>query len=197
MEWVAYPFSRGSSGPRNQIWVSCIAARFFTSWASRDLQKPGFLRDKLDSMTENPGIGGHFIDLSDLRPHLILRPSMQYPTNSPSLCNVFEPIGSFFWNTFEPSLTAWYSLMFHVQPKCLLHETVHKRLQPCRSDVTFYCMITRPTFALVVTLPCKFSWQGCPKFFEDRNYSNCYYYYYYYFILGSTLHLRYKHMFFI
>ena len=30
-EWVAYPFSRGSSLPRNQTGVSCIAGRFFTS----------------------------------------------------------------------------------------------------------------------------------------------------------------------
>ena len=34
LEWVAYPFSRGSSWPRNQAGVSCIAGRFFTSWAT-------------------------------------------------------------------------------------------------------------------------------------------------------------------
>ena len=31
LEWVAYPFSRGSSQPRNQTWVSCIAGGFFTN----------------------------------------------------------------------------------------------------------------------------------------------------------------------
>ena len=31
LEWVAYPFSRGSSQPRNQIGVSCIAGGFLTS----------------------------------------------------------------------------------------------------------------------------------------------------------------------
>ena len=30
-EWVAFPFSRGSSQPRDQTQVSCIAGRFFTS----------------------------------------------------------------------------------------------------------------------------------------------------------------------
>ena len=30
LEWVAIPFSRGSSRPRDQTWVSCIAGRFFT-----------------------------------------------------------------------------------------------------------------------------------------------------------------------
>ena len=29
LEWVAIPFSRGSSPPRDQTWVSCIAGRFF------------------------------------------------------------------------------------------------------------------------------------------------------------------------
>ena len=32
LEWVAYPFSRGSSWPRNRTGVNCIAGRFFTSW---------------------------------------------------------------------------------------------------------------------------------------------------------------------
>ena len=32
--WVAYPFSRESSQPRNQTRVSCIAGGFFTNWAS-------------------------------------------------------------------------------------------------------------------------------------------------------------------
>ena len=35
LEWVAFPFSRGSSQPRNQTGVSCIAGRFFTVWATR------------------------------------------------------------------------------------------------------------------------------------------------------------------
>ena len=34
LEWVAYPFCRGSSQPRNITRVSCIAGRFFISWAS-------------------------------------------------------------------------------------------------------------------------------------------------------------------
>ena len=38
LDWVAYPFSRGSSWPRNWTRVSCIAGRFFTSWATREAQ---------------------------------------------------------------------------------------------------------------------------------------------------------------
>ena len=32
LEWVAYPFSRGSSGPGNQTSACCIAGGFFTNW---------------------------------------------------------------------------------------------------------------------------------------------------------------------
>ena len=36
LEWLACPFSRGSSQPRDRIQVSCIARGFFTSWATRE-----------------------------------------------------------------------------------------------------------------------------------------------------------------
>ena len=38
LEWVAFPFSMGSSQPRDQTQVSYIAGRFFTSWATRETQ---------------------------------------------------------------------------------------------------------------------------------------------------------------
>ena len=34
LEWVAMTFSRGSSRPRDQTWVSSIAGRFFTIWTT-------------------------------------------------------------------------------------------------------------------------------------------------------------------
>ena len=34
LEWVAIPLSRGSSQPRDQTLVSCIAGRLFTVWAT-------------------------------------------------------------------------------------------------------------------------------------------------------------------
>ena len=39
LEWVAFPFSRGYFRPREQTQVSCIAGRFFTSWATRESQE--------------------------------------------------------------------------------------------------------------------------------------------------------------
>ena len=38
LEWVAFPFSRGLSQPRDQTQVSCIAGRFFSIWASSEAQ---------------------------------------------------------------------------------------------------------------------------------------------------------------
>ena len=37
LEWVAIPFSRGSSWPRDRTWVSCTAGGFFTIWATREV----------------------------------------------------------------------------------------------------------------------------------------------------------------
>ena len=36
LEWVVISFSKGSSPPRDQIWVSWTTGRFFTHWAIRD-----------------------------------------------------------------------------------------------------------------------------------------------------------------
>ena len=36
LEWVAFPFSREFSQPRDQIQVSCIAGGFFTNCAMRE-----------------------------------------------------------------------------------------------------------------------------------------------------------------
>ena len=38
LEWVAIPFCRESSRPRDQTWVSQITGRFLTIWATRKAQ---------------------------------------------------------------------------------------------------------------------------------------------------------------
>ena len=39
LQWVVIPSFRGSSQPRYQTWVSCIAGRFFIIWDTREAQK--------------------------------------------------------------------------------------------------------------------------------------------------------------
>ena len=36
LEWVVIPFSTGSSQPRDQTWVSCIARGSFTIWSTKE-----------------------------------------------------------------------------------------------------------------------------------------------------------------
>ena len=38
LEWVAIPFSGGSSWPRDWTHVSCIASRLINIWATRETQ---------------------------------------------------------------------------------------------------------------------------------------------------------------
>ena len=39
LEWVAFPFSRVLSQPRDRTQVSHIAGGFFTNWATREAQE--------------------------------------------------------------------------------------------------------------------------------------------------------------
>ena len=55
LEWVAIPFSRGSSWPRDRTQVPCIASRFFTVWATRE-EAP--LNDKKRNINTRCGVIG-------------------------------------------------------------------------------------------------------------------------------------------
>ena len=46
LKWAAYPFSRGTSRPRNQTGVSCIAGGLFISWAAGKAQRKVSLTGK-------------------------------------------------------------------------------------------------------------------------------------------------------
>ena len=61
LEWVAFPFSSASSQPRDQTQVSCIAGRFFTSWATREAQEH-WSRSPISSRSSRPRnrTGGNF-----------------------------------------------------------------------------------------------------------------------------------------
>ena len=44
LEWIALPFSRGSSQPRDRTQVSHIAGRFFTNRATKEVLKDFILQ---------------------------------------------------------------------------------------------------------------------------------------------------------
>ena len=47
VDWLAIPFARGSSQPRDQTQVSRIAGRLFTSWAAREAHDDSNIFNKL------------------------------------------------------------------------------------------------------------------------------------------------------
>ena len=51
LEWVAFPFSRGSSQPRDWTQVFHNAGRFFTSWATRESE--GYKREEGEKPDQN------------------------------------------------------------------------------------------------------------------------------------------------
>ena len=53
LEWVAIPFSRGSSWLGDQTWVSCFAGWFFTIWATRKAFAYSGSTYKLESKAKN------------------------------------------------------------------------------------------------------------------------------------------------
>ena len=57
LDWLAYPFSRGSSWPRNWTRVFCIAGGFFTNWAIREAQDFGHLMQRTDSLEKTLILG--------------------------------------------------------------------------------------------------------------------------------------------
>ena len=56
LEWLAFPFSRASSQPRDQTQVSHIAGRCFTIWATREDLKN--LPSKAKDITDTGSILG-------------------------------------------------------------------------------------------------------------------------------------------
>ena len=61
LEWVAIPFSRWSSWPRDRTLVSCVTDRFFTTWATREapeFYKQDFFLRVLAGFSEICGVTG-------------------------------------------------------------------------------------------------------------------------------------------
>ena len=58
LKWVVFPFSRGSSQPRDQTQLSHIAGGFFTSWAIREAQLDMRVKNLLAGEEEAEVTGG-------------------------------------------------------------------------------------------------------------------------------------------
>ena len=56
LEWVAIPFSRGSSRPRGGTQVSSIVGRFFTVLATREAHRALYFYSNAADLTESTGL---------------------------------------------------------------------------------------------------------------------------------------------
>ena len=74
LEWVAYPFSRGTSRPRDQTRASCNAGGFFTSWATREALLPLLVSSYCPTQSRSPLLdlvplwGDQFLQSQNLLP---------------------------------------------------------------------------------------------------------------------------------
>ena len=77
LEWVAFPFSRGSSQPRDRTQVSHIAGGFFTIWATREAQEYAYPFSSESSQPTN-GTGSSALEADSLPTELSEKPICIY-----------------------------------------------------------------------------------------------------------------------
>ena len=97
LEWVPFLFSRGSSWPRDRNWVSCIAGRFFTIWATREVLNP-------------PGTVGNFGRLMDW----IMSWYFIFKINTAKETLMYRTV---FWTLWERERVGWFGRM---AMKCII-----------------------------------------------------------------------------
>ena len=149
LEWGAFPFSRGSSQPRDRTQVSCIAGGFFTSWATREAQEywSGWpIPSPADVL--NPGIelGSPVLQADSLPTELLGKPTYCFkcPLFSTSLpifviCSLFDNFHGlrgalsirleftdwvfnqmlFWWATMNINVSRWYRIIKSVCSRSL------------------------------------------------------------------------------
>ena len=146
MEWVAFPFSRGSSQPRDWTHVSHIAGRFFTSWATGEarsseaevdvfLELPCFLHDPMDVgslISGSSAFSKPSLYIWKFSVYILLKPTLKdFEHNLASMwneCNYMVD-WSFFgnaflwdWNENWPFLVLWPLLSFpNLLTCCMQH----------------------------------------------------------------------------
>ena len=113
--WVAIPFSRGSSQPRDRARVSCIAGRFFTVWVT----------GKSCHLTDSGKGHGREQPADHERSGTMV---LQGPRALPPVCQFTSPPTSFQdARTTSIATCAPVYLAPHILPRCKDHEHRHLR----------------------------------------------------------------------
>ena len=122
LEWVAIPFSRGSSWTRDRTQVSSIAGRFFTVWATREANKfaqvymlssvqfscsvVSYFCDPMNCSTPGFPVHHQLPELTQTHVHHIsdaIQPSYPLPSPSPPAFNLSQNQGLFQLSQFLTS----------------------------------------------------------------------------------------------
>ena len=123
LEWISIPFSRGSSWPRGQTKVSCIAGRFLTVWAMH-LSLPHRISYNLYFSTtelshqESPN---HEVLFQGIFYRLTL-PSLDIFTSYSGMCIIWSPFSKFEWLKLPA-----------VSKSCLVFVSAHSRIASIES----------------------------------------------------------------
>ena len=124
LEWVAIPFCRGSSQPRDQTQVSCIAGGFFTIWATKEapvrgwgpIKLVGYIEGKLGSYCHShcgvwPWKNTSGWVLFGVQPPFCVRMKLSQPgvlrRNRPTCCGAGTPGHSFREGGRQEPRTRW------------------------------------------------------------------------------------------
>ena len=129
-EWVAIPFSRRSSQPRDLSRVSRIAGRFFTLWATNghNLTLWAFLHLMVPSSLS-------FSFLIWL--HGTTKPPKKQRVAYPQITNLVSPVSEdLFWGSFE----IWHNCILH-QTQISLSQDWLKKLLPVWPPVHFLILL--------------------------------------------------------
>ena len=109
LEWVAYPFSSGSSQFRDWTEVSCIAGGFFTNWATRDSSFSSVaqlclnLCDPMNCSTPGFPLRHQLPELAQTHVHWVgdaIQPSHPLSPPSPPALSLSQHQGLFQWVSF-------------------------------------------------------------------------------------------------
>ena len=121
LKWVAYPFSRGSSQPRNWTRASCIAGGFFTNWATREalaslskyIYQRSLVRNQVRKGSPFYGLENSLNDLG----------SFWKGCGSVSISSDLYKTGSFEIHLSHNRIsTESYNVLVHVLGKCVMKE---------------------------------------------------------------------------
>ena len=119
LEWVAYPFSRGPSRPRNWTGVSCIAGGFFTNWAIRDSHFSVYWKVRRKSWKASKGKHQKY----EIFISLWLTPEFEWrlsPSTKDERTNLRVGLSFYLW-LFESHQVQWRSRTQYVPPWHHIH----------------------------------------------------------------------------